>query len=127
MRKISIRVPDPKTAAHAAHAIAVWETDGGASPEPAASGSGGGTIRIIRLALIWPYDAAVRVVAGIRPVDEGNIAGIVADGYRVLATVRDHPPYTHIIGARGGQDYLATLATVWANPANALPAASRSA
>ena len=98
------------------HAIAAWETDGGArSGDARPSGPATRITRITQLALIWPYDG---VIAGIWPLDPAAIAGIVADGYQVLATVRDQPPYTHVIGAHGGQDYLATLVTVWANPAN---------
>ncbi|HEU5434060.1 MAG TPA: hypothetical protein VFU81_20490 [Thermomicrobiales bacterium] len=108
------------TAVHPdAHALAAWETDGGARPGDARAPSGDAIrrTRVTRLALIWPYDG---VIAGIWPLDPAAIAGVVAGGYQVLATVRDQPPYTHVIGAHGGQDYLATLATVWTNPA-ALP------
>jgi hypothetical protein len=101
------------------HALAAWETDSGARPGDARAPRGRATriTRIPRLALMWPYDG---VIAGIWPLDPAAIAGVVAGGYQVLATVRDQPPYTHVIGAHGGQDYLATLATVWTNPA-ALP------
>jgi hypothetical protein len=113
-RPISARGADPRTAAHA---LAAWETDGGARPGDGRAPSGPATrlTRITRLALIWPYDG---VIAGIAPLDSSAIDGIVVDGVHVLAVVRDHPPYTHVIGAPGGQDYLATLATVWANPAH---------
>ena len=113
MRTISGRAGDPTPTAHlVSHALAAWETDGGARPGDARAPSGRATriTRITRLALIWP-DAGEDV--GIGPLDPNAIAGIVADGYQVVATVRDHPPYTHVIAAPGGQDYLATLVTVW--------------
>jgi hypothetical protein len=108
-RTISARGADPKTAARTVrHALAAWEADSG--PTRITS--------ITRLALIWPYAG---VIAGIAPLESSAIEGIVAAGVHVLATVRDQPPYTHVIGAPGGQDYLATLETVWTNPRNAPP------
>jgi hypothetical protein len=90
------------------HALTAWEAESGPTR----------ITRITRIALIWPYAG---VIAGIQPLDSEAIAGIVSQGFQILATVRDHLPYTHVIGAHGGQDYLATLATVWANPAAAPP------
>jgi hypothetical protein len=108
-RTISARGADPKTVARTVrHALAAWEADSGPTY----------VTRITRLALIWPYAGDD---AGIRTLDPEAIAGIVAAGVHVLATVRDQPPYTHVIGAHGGQDYLATLETVWTNPRNAPP------
>ncbi len=114
---ISGHAGDPTTAAHA---LAAWETDGGARPGDGRAPSGPATrlTRITRLALIGPEAG---VIAGVSPVASSAIEGIVANGYQVVAVVRDHPPYTHVIGAHGGQDYLATLATVWANPRTAPP------
>jgi hypothetical protein len=127
MRMNSGRAGDPPpTADLVAHALAAWETDGGArlGDDRAPSGEAIRLTRVTRLALIWPYAG---VIAGIAPLEPDAIEGIVAAGYQVLAVVRDQPPYTHVIGVHGGQDYLATLATVWANPAPARPAAPGSA
>jgi hypothetical protein len=124
MRMSSGRAGDsPPTADLVAHALAAWETDGGArlGDGRAPSGEAIRLTRVTRLALIWPYAG---VIAGIAPLEPDAIEGIVADGYQVLAVVRDQPPYTHVIGVHGGQDYLATLATVWANPVPARRRAS---
>jgi hypothetical protein len=122
-RPIAGRAGDPTPTAHlVAHALAAWETDGGARPGDARAPSGPATriTRITRLALIWPYDG---VIAGVAPLETSAIAAVVADGFQVLATLRDQPPYTHVIGAPGGQDYLATLVSVWTNPPPARPPA----
>ena len=116
-RPIAGRAGDPRPTAHlVAHALAAWETDGGARPGDARAPSGDAIrrTRVTRLALIWPYAG---VIAGIAPLETSAIAAVVADGFQVLATVRDQPPYTHVIGAPGGQDYLATLVSVWTTPA----------
>jgi hypothetical protein len=113
-RPISGRRADPTTAAHA---LAAWETDGGARPGDARVPSGPATrrTRVTRLVLIG---SETGVIAGVSPLASSAIDDIVANGYQVLTTIRDQPPYTHVIGTPGGQDYLATLETVWANPAN---------
>jgi hypothetical protein len=64
--------------------------------------------RIARLALIWPYDQAGGIVGGILPVGDDEVRDVEVAGYRVVAAVRDHPPYTHVVAA-GRQDYLAAF------------------
>src|SRR5690349_19018024 len=99
---IAARAGDPPpTADLVAHALAAWETDGGARPGDgrAPSGEAIRLTRVTRLALIWPYAG---VIAGIAPLEPDAIEGIVAAGFYVLATIRDHPPYTHVIGVHGG-------------------------
>ena len=64
--------------------------------------------QLTHLALIWPYDPRGGVIAGILPLDAAARRSAVAGGYHVVAAVRQHAPYTHIVKA-GGQDYLATL------------------
>ena len=113
-RPISARGADPRTAAHA---LAAWETDGGARPGDGRAPSGPAT-RLTRITRLAPITPEAGVLAGLAPLAPDAIDGIVAEGFHILAVVRDHPPYTHLIGAHDGQEYLATLATVWANPAH---------
>lgn len=77
------------------------------------------------LALIWPYDPRGGVIAGILPLDEGARRAVVAGGYHVVAAVRQHALYTHVIAA-GGQDYLANLVPTAAAspPLGAIPGPS---
>jgi hypothetical protein len=67
-------------------------------------------LRIVRLALIWPYDAAGGIVAGILPLADGEARDVAVTGYRIVTSVSSHPPYTHIV-AVGRQDYLAELSS----------------
>lgn len=64
--------------------------------------------RLTHLALIWPYDPRGGGIGGVLSLDETARRSVVATGYHVVAAVRQHAPYTHVI-ASGGQDYLAKL------------------
>src|SRR5690242_4868949 len=78
-RTIAAHTGDPPPTAHlVAHALAAWETDGGARPGDARAPSGPATriTRITRLALIGP-DAGV--IAGVSPLETSAIAAVVAD------------------------------------------------